>query len=190
MAATHFYRTPPTGKTFPLKVISPVIERLSRTGIFSNKETRQVTIVTPADGPSFFIPPAGKCRCKVDFSISSIWSVFASASPPHKENWARWAFIQANAIYILSFITSPSCPVTSSLNLSLGYLMAYTNKSLPPISVQAIPFTTPRPPHISFLRNGPNMRCTFSISTICYLFSLATFRHILEIFLSNCLTPI
>lgn len=60
----HFYRIPPTGNTFPLKVIYPVIERLSRTGTFINKDTKQVTIVTPAEGPSFLIPPYGKCKCK------------------------------------------------------------------------------------------------------------------------------
>ncbi len=60
MAAIHFYLIPPTGRTFPLRVISPVIERLSRTGIFKSKETKLVTIVTPADGPSFLVAPSGK----------------------------------------------------------------------------------------------------------------------------------
>ena len=64
MAATHFYRTPPTGNTLPLKVIYPVIDKSSLTGTLSKSDTRQVTIVTPADGPSFLTPPAGKWRCK------------------------------------------------------------------------------------------------------------------------------
>lgn len=68
MAATHFSRTPPTASTCPLRVISPVIDRFYLTGIFKRRETKQVTIVTPADGPSFLIPPAGKCKCKDNFS--------------------------------------------------------------------------------------------------------------------------
>lgn len=67
MAAIHFYLIPPTGKTWPLSVISPVIDNAYLTGTFSKSETRQVTIVTPADGPSFLIPPAGKCKCKDNF---------------------------------------------------------------------------------------------------------------------------
>jgi hypothetical protein len=56
----HFYRIPPTGKTFPLSVISPVIDRFYLTGIFKNKLTKHVIIVTPAEGPSFFTAPSGK----------------------------------------------------------------------------------------------------------------------------------
>lgn len=56
----HFYRTPPTGNTFPLKVIYPVMERFSLGGIFKSKETKHVTIVTPAEGPSFLVAPSGK----------------------------------------------------------------------------------------------------------------------------------
>jgi hypothetical protein len=60
MAAMHFSFTPPTGKTLPDRVISPVIERWLLTGNLDKREKRQVTIVTPAEGPSFLIPPAGK----------------------------------------------------------------------------------------------------------------------------------
>lgn len=60
IAARHFYLTPPTGKTFPLSVIYPVIDKFSLGGIFKKSEARQVTIVTPAEGPSFFIAPSGK----------------------------------------------------------------------------------------------------------------------------------
>lgn len=82
MAATHFSLTPPTGNTLPLRVISPVIDKFYLTGILSKREAKQVTIVTPADGPSFFIPPAGKWRWRDDFSSSSIWSGLANPSPP------------------------------------------------------------------------------------------------------------
>lgn len=60
MAAIHFYLTPPTGSTFPLKVIYPVIARCSLGGILSNKDAKVVTIVTPAEGPSFLVAPSGK----------------------------------------------------------------------------------------------------------------------------------
>jgi len=56
----HFYLIPPTGRTLPLKVISPVIERFYLTGIFKNKLMKLVTIVTPAEGPSFLVAPSGK----------------------------------------------------------------------------------------------------------------------------------
>jgi hypothetical protein len=58
----HFYLIPPTGKTLPLNVIYPVIERFYRTAVLSNNEEIQVIIVTPADGPSFLVAPSGKCK--------------------------------------------------------------------------------------------------------------------------------
>ena len=145
-AATHFSRIPPTGSTLPLKVISPVIERLSRTGTFIKSETKHVTIVTPAEGPSFFCAPAGKWRCKDIFSNSSICYVICNASdPPHKVKSDLLALIHDKAMLILSFITSPSCPVTYILNFELGYLIASTIKIFPPIGLHAIPLTTPIP---------------------------------------------
>lgn len=60
IAAMHFSLIPPTGRTLPLNVISPVIARFSLTGIFKNKLTKLVTIVTPAEGPSFLVAPSGK----------------------------------------------------------------------------------------------------------------------------------
>ena len=63
MAAMHFSLMPPTGRTLPLRVISPVIERFYRTGIFKNKLKKLETIVTPAEGPSFFVAPSGKWMC-------------------------------------------------------------------------------------------------------------------------------
>lgn len=63
----HFSLIPPTGRTCPLKVIYPVIDKFSLTGTLSSRDTKQATIVTPADGPSFLTPPAGKCKCKEIF---------------------------------------------------------------------------------------------------------------------------
>lgn len=42
--------------------------RLSRGGVLKSKEAIQVTIVTPAEGPSFFVAPSGKCICKEIYS--------------------------------------------------------------------------------------------------------------------------
>lgn len=73
IAAIHFSRIPPTGSTFPLRVISPVIARFSRGGDLKSNDAIQVTIVTPAEGPSFFVAPSGKCICK---EISSRYLAF------------------------------------------------------------------------------------------------------------------
>ena len=52
---------PPTGRTFPRRVISPVIARCSaRIGPVAS-DANAVTMVTPADGPSFGMAPAGTC---------------------------------------------------------------------------------------------------------------------------------
>lgn len=57
-----FSLIPPTGVTFPLNVISPVIATPLMTGIFLMRETMATTIATPALGPSFLIDPEGRCR--------------------------------------------------------------------------------------------------------------------------------
>ena len=53
---------PPTGSTRPDSVISPVIATSPRTGRPESADASAVTIVTPADGPSFGIAPDGTCR--------------------------------------------------------------------------------------------------------------------------------
>jgi hypothetical protein len=47
----------------PDRVISPVIATSPRTGRPEQRDASAVTIVTPADGPSFGIAPAGTWRC-------------------------------------------------------------------------------------------------------------------------------
>ena len=69
----HFYLIPPTGNTLPLKVIYPVMARCSLGGILRRREARVVTMVTPAEGPSFLVDPSGKWMCK---EISSRYFVF------------------------------------------------------------------------------------------------------------------
>ena len=156
MAAMHFSRIPPTGRTLPESVIYPVIDKLFLTGSLEIKETRHVTIVTPADGPSFLMPPAGKWMWRDILSRSSVCSLILKAySPPHRAKSFLFALIQDKAMWIDSFMTSPSWPVTSILGLlsPIIYLIASTTRSFPPIWVQAIPFTTPTPSHLysSFL---------------------------------------
>ena len=57
-----FSLMPPTGSTFPLRLSSPVIASWGRTGRPVARESKAVTIVTPALGPSFGVAPSGTCR--------------------------------------------------------------------------------------------------------------------------------
>ena len=78
-AASAFSRTPPTGSTRPRSVTSPVIATSWRTGMPVASETSAVAIVTPADGPSFGIAPAGTCTW-ISWRASSASSRPSSAS--------------------------------------------------------------------------------------------------------------
>ena len=80
-AARIFSRTPPTGRTRPRSVISPVIATLPRTGIFISALAIEVAIVTPALGPSFGTN-SGKCTC-----TSTCW--WKSAARPRTFSRAR-----------------------------------------------------------------------------------------------------
>ena len=51
------------GRTLPWSVTSPVIPTPERTGRPVSRLTSAVVMVTPADGPSFGIAPAGTWRC-------------------------------------------------------------------------------------------------------------------------------
>ena len=48
-----------TGNTLPLNVISPVMASLSFTFLCVNADVRAVSIVIPAEGPSFGVAPSG-----------------------------------------------------------------------------------------------------------------------------------
>ncbi len=61
-AASSFCLSPPIGRTRPLRVTSPVIPTSERTGRPVASDVRAVTIVMPAEGPSFGTAPAGTCR--------------------------------------------------------------------------------------------------------------------------------
>lgn len=86
-------------------------------------------------------------------------------------------------------MTSPSCPVTSIFCFYERYNMASTVSTLPPIWVQAIPLTTPIPFHNSLCVNFPKYYYTFYLLIVSFVPFLATFLQILDIFLSNSLTP-
>ena len=50
------------GNTWPCRLISPVMPTSERTGRLVSSDTSAVTIVTPAEGPSLGMAPAGTCR--------------------------------------------------------------------------------------------------------------------------------
>ena len=58
-AATTFSLMPPTGRTRPRRLISPVIAVSLRTGRSVSSEASAMNIATPALGPSFGMAPAG-----------------------------------------------------------------------------------------------------------------------------------
>jgi hypothetical protein len=58
-AARIFSLIPPTGRTLPRSVISPVIAKYGLIVLLVNKELRVESKVIPADGPSFGIAPSG-----------------------------------------------------------------------------------------------------------------------------------
>src|SRR5256885_12845667 len=62
LAAIVFSLIPPTGKTFPIRDSSPVMAVFSFTGFFVDRDNKAVTIVTPAEGPSFGVAPSGMCK--------------------------------------------------------------------------------------------------------------------------------
>src|SRR2546426_7730546 len=58
-AASTFSLMPPTGRTSPRSVISPVIAIFRWTAFPVSNERMAVAMVTPAEGPSFGIAPSG-----------------------------------------------------------------------------------------------------------------------------------
>ena len=53
------------GKTLPLRVISPVMATSFLTGTLKIADTREVTMATPAEGPSLGMAPFGDMDMKV-----------------------------------------------------------------------------------------------------------------------------
>lgn len=58
-AASSFSRIPFTGRMRPLRVSSPVMATSLRAGLPDSTESKDMAMVTPAEGPSLGIAPAG-----------------------------------------------------------------------------------------------------------------------------------
>mmetsp|Transcript_60443 Transcript_60443/g.175054 ORF Transcript_60443/g.175054 Transcript_60443/m.175054 type:complete len:245 (+) Transcript_60443:293-1027(+) len=101
-AAMTFSLIPPTFKTLPVKVNSPVIAKFDLNGWLSARLTNAEAIVTPAEGPSFGVAPSGTFK----WTCASSRNVFAGSSSRTK----RRAYVSEMALD--SFITLPNCPVT------------------------------------------------------------------------------
>ena len=131
-AARIFSLMPPTGSTLPRNVISPVIATSLRIGLPVSIDANAVNMVTPADGPSLGIAPAGMC------TWMSVLSRKFSSMPSH----LALARTNDNAACADSFMTSPSCPVSTSEPLP-GMRVASMKRMSPPTGVQASPVATP-----------------------------------------------
>ncbi len=59
LAASILSLIPPTGSTFPRSVISPVMASFAFTFRWVKADANAVSMVTPADGPSFGVAPSG-----------------------------------------------------------------------------------------------------------------------------------
>uniref|UniRef100_A0A6B0V2T5 Putative secreted protein n=1 Tax=Ixodes ricinus TaxID=34613 RepID=A0A6B0V2T5_IXORI len=141
-AAMVFSLMPPTGSTLPVSDTSPVMATPGSTGLPSARESRAVTMVMPALGPSFGTAPSGTWRWTCAFwrkSFSGSWE-------------RRKLFATEKAMLALSFITSPRWPVSCSepsapflsVELAKGRGTAVSMYSAePPMAVQARPMTTP-----------------------------------------------
>ncbi|MNJ60170.1 hypothetical protein D3C77_558860 [compost metagenome] len=57
-----FSRTPPIGRTCPVKVSSPVIATPFFGAWSRARDSRALAMVTPALGPSLGVAPSGTCR--------------------------------------------------------------------------------------------------------------------------------
>ncbi len=90
-----------------------------------------VAIVTPAEGPSFGIAPAGTCTW-ISCRMSSVGSTPSASSRQRT---------QVSAVWPDSFITSPSWPVSTSPRPRV--IAASMRSTSPPASVHATPFATP-----------------------------------------------
>ena len=77
-APSTFSLTPPIGSTLPLRVISPVMAMSCRTGRPDNADTTAEAMVTPAEGPSLGMAPAGTWMWMSRSNISS-WICSAAA---------------------------------------------------------------------------------------------------------------
>ena len=132
MAANIFSLIPPTGNTFPLSVISPVIANLLLTLFCVSKETKDVNMVIPALGPSFGVAPSGTWMWILYFSNGNFSNPISSF----------FDLINSKDIVADSFITFPRLPVIVNCPLP-SEIADSINRISPPADVQAKPVTTP-----------------------------------------------
>ncbi len=131
-AASTFSFTPPMGSTRPLSVISPVIATFFLTALPVRADTIAVASVMPAEGPSLGVAPSGTWIWMSYF----LWN---SVSIPSNSALERMKLTAAIAD---SFITSPSCPVSSSFPLPSMMVTSIASVS-PPTGVHASPVARP-----------------------------------------------
>src|SRR5207244_3993368 len=101
--------------------------RSERTGRPVRSDTSAVAIVTPAEGPSFGMAPAGTWTCTSERSQNS-------GSMPSSPACER---THDSAACTDSFMTSPSWPVRVSVRAP-RIRVASTNSTSPPAGVQAV----------------------------------------------------
>ena len=133
LAARIFSLIPPTGRTFPRNVISPVIARFAFTLRWVRADANDVTMVIPADGPSLGIAPSG----------TWMWIFQLSKISSCKFSSLVCALRYSKASIADSFITSPRFPVNVRRPPFPRLKLVSTNKISPPTAVHASPVTTP-----------------------------------------------
>ena len=131
-AASSFSFNPPMASTLPRSVTSPVMATSLRTGMPVITDTTDVTIATPADGPSLGVAPSGTWTWMSRLSNSGGLTPISGEIERTK----------LEAASIDSFITSPSLPVVFIRPLPGRRSASICNRS-PPTEVQARPVTTP-----------------------------------------------
>mmetsp|Transcript_4643 Transcript_4643/g.13663 ORF Transcript_4643/g.13663 Transcript_4643/m.13663 type:complete len:279 (+) Transcript_4643:496-1332(+) len=135
-AATTFSLMPPTGRTSPRRVISPVIATSLRTRRPVRRDVSAVVIVTPAEGPSFGVAPSGKWMCR------SVVLRRASEAVLARPSSATFARIHVSAALTLSCITSLMLPVICTAPLP-ATCSTSTKSVSPPNTVAASPSAMP-----------------------------------------------
>ncbi len=131
-AASSLSLTPPMGSTRPRRVTSPVMATSRRTRRPEATLTIAVTMVTPADGPSLGMAPAGTWTW-------SAWVSKKSRGAPYSTAWTR---AQESAARADSSMTLPSWPV-SERSGGASTASASTVTMSPPTSLTTTPVTAP-----------------------------------------------
>mmetsp|Transcript_47263 Transcript_47263/g.120579 ORF Transcript_47263/g.120579 Transcript_47263/m.120579 type:complete len:241 (-) Transcript_47263:1911-2633(-) len=155
-AASTFSFTPPTGSTSPRRLSSPVMATSPRSGRPEKRLSSAAASVTPAEGPSLGMAPAGKWTC------TSLVKTHGAPEAERAGRPSRAALARSHdsAICADSPSTSPSWPVSVSrpsrrvgsaptlspvAKLGGDTAAASTNCSAPPTGVHTSPAALPGP---------------------------------------------